>query len=120
MQQAEQLQNEQDRLIKAAYDFHQPFKNSQNSILFLSELTQVIPQGIYLTQILKKTNLIYLTGYADNNKPISIFSNKVNKISLVQQVTLSHIKQDKKNPSYHFVLQITLHQDNQSGETYAH
>ena len=118
--QAKKLQDEKNRLTKEIHYFHQVHQNSTNSVLFLSELTRTTPQNIYLTNIVQKSNLIHITGYADNSTLISTFVQNLNKTNNVQQVVLSHIKQDEKIKSHHFVLQITLHQYTLLGEEHAH
>ena len=57
-----------------------------------TELARIIPDGIYITDLQKRGNIINLVGKSDSNNQLSRFMRVINQADWLQKATLVEIK----------------------------
>lgn len=81
------------------------------------ELINVVPSGIYLTQVERKNNTISVTGYTESNTFVSILMKNIENNNWLHDPHLSEIKKEEKQQAADngFKLTFTLEPQPQVG-----
>ena len=75
------------------------------------ELIKVMPSGVYVTKMERKSDLVSLWGYSESNANVSILMRSIENNNWIQSPTLTEIKkmEDKKQPAdSEFILSFIL------------
>jgi Tfp pilus assembly protein PilN len=79
-----------------------------STVMMLKELSQLIPSGVYLSEIIKNKSLITLKGGANLYKNINKFIVNVNNSNWFKQPILHEVITSPNKQTNQFILQCTL------------
>ncbi len=94
-------------------------ENRPEIVHFFYELTKVLPESIYLTQLIRTNDSVMLIGHADTNSSVSLLMQNIEKNHWVNKPILEEVEEvtDKKKNLYNqFRLKLLLKPKNKLQE----
>jgi type IV pilus assembly protein PilN len=77
--------------------------NRSNLVKMFNQFVQMIPEGVYLTYLEKKADVIILRGQAESNSSISVFMKNLEQSpSFINTHLTEIVSNDKNNPNIRF------------------
>ena len=71
--------------------------NRPQVVHIFDDLVKVLPKGVHIFEIIRKGNIVTLSGFAESNTNISSLMRNINKSSWLERPILSEIKTEDKN-----------------------
>ena len=81
------------------------------TVHLFDELIKVMPDGIYITKLERKGNVVTVNGFSESNSTISLLMRRIEKDQWIRLPVLTEIKKsknDKKRENNAFVLSFLL------------
>lgn len=108
----EQLYNNKQKLLTLDAQIHFIFnmqRISYQAVSFLSELTRIVPSGVWLDEINRQGSVLSIEGNAESDSQVTIFMKNIYKSSVFSQPVLTEISAKESNASQRKQFRLNVH-----------